>query len=101
LCGLLMVALYRSGRQADALTVARELRGRLIDELGIEPSPALRELEGAILNHDRRLLDEPAVLSRVTSVSGRRSARRPRVPALDQDQDAGHADARSHRVAYL
>jgi DNA-binding SARP family transcriptional activator len=54
-CSLLMVALYLSGRQTDALAVARHLRDRLIDGFGIEPSPAIGELERAILNHDVRL----------------------------------------------
>lgn len=54
-CGLLMVALYRSGRQTDALSVARRLRSRLVEEMGIEPSPTLRGLEEAILNHDPAL----------------------------------------------
>jgi DNA-binding SARP family transcriptional activator len=45
----LMLALYRSGRQADALNVYRRTRDVLVDEFGIEPTPALRELERAIL----------------------------------------------------
>ncbi len=48
----LMLALYRSGRQAEALACYREGRRLLVDELGIEPSPALQELERAILRHD-------------------------------------------------
>jgi DNA-binding SARP family transcriptional activator len=50
--GQLIVALYRSGRQAEALEVYRETRRVLVEELGIEPSPALRELEQAILRQD-------------------------------------------------
>ena len=48
----LMTALYRSGRQADALARYREGRQRLVSELGIEPGAELRELEQAILRHD-------------------------------------------------
>ncbi len=51
----LMAALYRAGRQAEALEVYREGRVALRDELGIEPGPALRELERAILQHDPTL----------------------------------------------
>jgi DNA-binding SARP family transcriptional activator/tetratricopeptide (TPR) repeat protein len=47
--GQLMLALYRSGRQADALHVYRKTRRTLVDELGIEPGPALRRLETGIL----------------------------------------------------
>ena len=49
LWGQLMVGLYRSGRQADALRAYQELRSMLGDELGLEPSPSLRNLEAAIL----------------------------------------------------
>jgi DNA-binding SARP family transcriptional activator/tetratricopeptide (TPR) repeat protein len=53
--GQLMLALYRSGRQADALEAYQETRRTLVDELGIEPSAALRELEQAILRQDASL----------------------------------------------
>jgi DNA-binding SARP family transcriptional activator len=49
LCELLMQALYRSGRQAEALEAYRVARTTLVEEIGIEPGPALRELETAIL----------------------------------------------------
>src|SRR6266511_5404987 len=55
----LMLALYRSGRQAQALEVYAEGRRRLVDELGIDPGPALQQLERQILNQDEAL-DVPA-----------------------------------------
>lgn len=51
----LMQALYGSGRQVEALEMYRETRRLLVDELGIEPSPALQELEQAILRQDPAL----------------------------------------------
>lgn len=56
LCRQLMLALYRGGRAADALTHYRRIRTTLISELGMEPSPELRQLEAAILREDGRLL---------------------------------------------
>jgi DNA-binding SARP family transcriptional activator len=53
--GSLMLALYRSGRQADALQAYRDARSLLVEELGLEPGPALRELETAILRQDPAL----------------------------------------------
>jgi class 3 adenylate cyclase len=54
----LMLALYRSGRQADALSAYRAARAALVDGLGIEPGPELKELEAAILRQDASLLLE-------------------------------------------
>jgi DNA-binding SARP family transcriptional activator len=56
----LMVALYRTGRQAEALAAYREARRLLVEELGIEPSTALQELERAILRHDAALVGQAA-----------------------------------------
>lgn len=55
----LMLALYRVGRQADALDVFRRLRATLADELGLEPSAALRSLERNILRQDAGLDNGP------------------------------------------
>jgi predicted ATPase/DNA-binding SARP family transcriptional activator len=51
----LMLALYRCGRQTEALDLFRELRGRLREELGLEPGSELRELQRRILEHDPTL----------------------------------------------
>ena len=53
--GQLILALYRSGRQADALEQYRQTRETLVDQLGIEPSEALQELHRAILRHEPEL----------------------------------------------
>lgn len=79
---LLMLALYRSGRQAEALAVYRDARAELIDQLGIDPGDALRRLEKAILTHDPAL-DRPAPPSPTPPVPVAEPARRspPAVPA--------------------
>lgn len=57
--GHLMVALFRTGRQIDALAAYRELREALVVGYGVEPGPALRELESRILRHDPALGAQP------------------------------------------
>jgi DNA-binding SARP family transcriptional activator len=57
---LRMLALYRAGRQAEALEAYRTARETLVDELGIEPGNELAELERAILRHDPSLSPAPA-----------------------------------------
>lgn len=57
---LLMLALYRSGRQAEALSVYERARRRLVREIGVEPGPALRARMQAILHHDPALEPDTA-----------------------------------------
>ena len=75
LLGQLMLALYRSGRQADALERYKRARGKLIDELGIEPGHALKGLERAILAQDPAL-DPPAPTSVLERLVPHRAAAR-------------------------
>jgi DNA-binding SARP family transcriptional activator len=63
----LMLALYRSGRQAESLAAYRELRSQLVTELGIEPGADLRNLEQAILRHDPVLAWKPPEASAIAA----------------------------------
>jgi DNA-binding SARP family transcriptional activator len=65
---LLALALYQSGRQGDALSALRRARARLSADLGVDPGPALRELESDILAQAPHLSAPPAALAR-TSVA--------------------------------
>src|SRR6266540_3410682 len=73
--GQLMLALYRSGRQAEALQVYREARGYFVEELGLEPGPSLRTIEQAILRQEA-VLDAPEE----TPGESRWRRARPRLP---------------------
>jgi predicted ATPase/DNA-binding SARP family transcriptional activator len=81
LWGQLMLALYRSGRQAEALEAFGQARRVLAEELGIEPGPGLQRLQTAILAHDPALASGPAAVAPrgrlpapVTSLVGRQQA---------------------------
>src|SRR5205085_1196143 len=67
----LMLALYQSGRQAEALDVFRMVRRRFIDVLGLEPGPELRGLNRSIIEHDPAL----GVPERVVTALPRESSR--------------------------
>jgi DNA-binding SARP family transcriptional activator len=74
----LMIALYRSGRQAEALATYQDARRALVEELGLEPSRPLQDLEQAILRHDPTLEVEGKVGARpVEPVLERSPARAP------------------------
>ena len=74
--GQLMLALYRSGRQAEALEAYRRARETLVDELGIDPSPELQQLEQSVLRHDAEL-DLPAAPISTEEPTGERRRRPP------------------------
>jgi DNA-binding SARP family transcriptional activator len=74
LAGVLMLAFYRAGRQADALACYQVTRSRLSEELGIEPSESLRELERKVLAQDASLsieAPEPELIRSVVVLPGR------------------------------
>ena len=83
-----MLALYRAGRQADALRAYRDLRAILVSELGIEPSPELRELEARILRQDAALTPPAARPAR--GASGARSETEPPPTQYAQSDDGVH-----------
>ena len=78
--GELMLALYRAGRQADALEAYQRARRALMEELGLEPSPRLQKLERQILNQDSELEAPPRPPQQIEPVSS--PARRQRRAAL-------------------
>jgi len=72
LAGQLMLALYRSGRQADALEVFQRTRVRLDTELGLAPGPALQRLQAQILDHDPSLVGTGRIEAGDASLGHRR-----------------------------
>jgi DNA-binding SARP family transcriptional activator len=84
-CGQLMIALYRSGRQAESLAAYRRTRDTLVEAIGIEPTPALHELERAILTHDQSLELERNSTARLTT--DRQVAGAVLVPLLSDEEE--------------
>jgi YVTN family beta-propeller protein len=79
--GELMLALYRSARQAEALEAYQDARRALVDELGIEPSADLQQLERQILTHDKAL-DAPTRAQRAQPPTPPQALERKRVTVL-------------------
>ena len=88
--GQLILALYRSGRQADALEAYRETR-RVLDELGVEPSPQLQALERAVLQQD------PAVAAPAPSQARPTNLPRPLTPLLGRELEVAAVAALARR----
>jgi DNA-binding SARP family transcriptional activator len=76
-----MLALYRGGRQADALGVYRRLHRALRDELGIDPELPLRDLHAAVLRQDAALDPSPPASQTPTPAPSARSPAAPSTPA--------------------
>ena len=84
----LMLALYRSDRQAEALQAYQDARRKLVEELGIEPGERLRELERAILAQDPAL-----ILTRAESAATQPPAQAPRIPFVGRERELSELSA--------
>ena len=89
-----MLALYRSGRQADALAAYRQARAALVERMGVEPGPELRELHEAILRQDESL---EAVARRVGDAASRVAAERAALRLVEDEVVSGVVELQARR----
>jgi DNA-binding SARP family transcriptional activator len=89
----LMVALYRSGRQADALRAFQRARSVLIEQLGIEPGPDLRRLERLIIDQDTDLARPPSAVSARSSLPATLAAVAA-TPIVGRDEEVAQLEER-------
>lgn len=91
----LILALYRCGRQADALRAYQDARRVLVEELGVEPGPELQALEQAVLRHDPSLnapkakVEVRAATERAAPVPTSRAPKASRLPLVGRDAELG------------
>jgi predicted ATPase/DNA-binding SARP family transcriptional activator len=97
LWGQLMIALYRSGRQVDALEAFQEARRVLAEQLGLDPGPELRKLQDAILTHDPAIAPVPVVAPHLGNLPS------PTTSFVDREHELGEVVAllREHRLVTL
>jgi hypothetical protein len=89
-----VLALYRCGRQADALAACRRLRRTLVDELAVVPEPEIDELELSVLRHDPQLRATPTAASGIPAPLGSLVGR-------GEDLEKVGALVRGHRLVTL
>jgi predicted ATPase len=95
--GQLMLALYRGGRQVDALETFQEARRVLAEQLGLDPGPELRRLQEAILAHDPAIAPVPVVAAHRGNLPS------PTTSFVDREHELGEVVAllREHRLVTL
>lgn len=98
LAGLLMTALYRLGDQRSALEVYATTRTLLLDELGLDPTPELQELQHLILEHDASLLEGMRLRP---TVGARQPADRPAMYGRSNDLERAERALSNHRLVTL